>query len=96
MSADKSLELRVSVDVGYRRHSVAMGLSSGEVLEEFEIDHRPEGFQEFWQASVADANMEHSRCYKSPTFFQPVFSWSFSTQAPGLKSPQRHINLVVS
>src|SRR5687767_9743724 len=44
----KSLELRVSVDVGYRRHSVAMGLSSGEVLEEFEIDHRPEGFQDFF------------------------------------------------
>ena len=36
------------MDVGYRRHSVAMGLSSGEVLEEFEIDHRPEGFQEFF------------------------------------------------
>jgi transposase len=48
VSAEKSLELRVSVDVGYRRHSVAMGLSSGEVLEEFEIDHRPEGFQEFF------------------------------------------------
>jgi hypothetical protein len=27
---------------------VAMGLSSGELLEEFEIDHRPEGFQEFF------------------------------------------------
>ena len=48
MSEEKSLELRVSVDVGYRRHSVAMGLSSGEVLEEFEIEHRPEGFQEFF------------------------------------------------
>jgi transposase len=36
------------VDVGYRRHSVAIGLSSGEVLEEFEIEHRPEGFQEFF------------------------------------------------
>ena len=68
MSEEKSLELRISVDVGYRRHSVAMGLSSGEVLEEFEIDHRPEGFQEFWQPSVADANKEHSRCYKSPAF----------------------------
>ena len=32
------------MDVGYRRHSVAMGLPSGEVLEEFEIAHRPEGF----------------------------------------------------
>jgi transposase len=48
VSAEKPLELRVSVDVGYRRHSVAMGLSSGEVLEEFEIDHRIEGFQEFF------------------------------------------------
>ena len=48
MSEEKSLELRISVDVGYRRHSVAMGLSSGEVLEEFEIDHRLEGFQEFF------------------------------------------------
>jgi transposase len=27
---------------------VAIGLSSGEVLEEFEIEHRPEGFQEFF------------------------------------------------
>src|SRR5688572_63966 len=48
VSEEKLLELRVSVDVGYRRHSVAMGLSSGEILEEFEIDHRPEGFQEFF------------------------------------------------
>jgi transposase len=44
----KSIELRVSVDVGYRRHSVAIGLPNGEVLEEFEIAHRPEGFQEFF------------------------------------------------
>ena len=41
MSEEKSLELRVSVDVGYRHHSVAMALSSDEVLDEFEIDHRP-------------------------------------------------------
>jgi hypothetical protein len=44
----KSVEIRVSVDVGYRRHSVAIGLPSGEVLEEFEIAHRPEGFAEFF------------------------------------------------
>ena len=31
-------ELRVSVDVGCRGHSVAVGLSSGELLEEFEIE----------------------------------------------------------
>jgi transposase len=48
VSETKSIELRVSVDVGYRRHSVAIGLPNGEVLEEFEIAHRPEGFQEFF------------------------------------------------
>jgi transposase len=48
VSEKKSLELRVSVDVGSRRHSVAIGLPNGEVLEEFEISHRVEGFQEFF------------------------------------------------
>jgi len=48
VSEEKSIELRVSVDVGYRRHSVAIGLPSGEVLEEFEIEHRLEGFQDFF------------------------------------------------
>jgi transposase len=48
VSENKPLELRVSVDVGYRRHNVAIGLPSGEVLEEFEIAHRPEGFEEFF------------------------------------------------
>jgi hypothetical protein len=41
VSEEKSIELRaISVDVSHRRHSLAMGLSRGEVLEEFEIDHR--------------------------------------------------------
>ena len=48
MSEKKSLEIRVSVDVGYRRHSVAIGLPDGQVLEEFEIAHRVEGFREFF------------------------------------------------
>jgi hypothetical protein len=48
VSEEKSFELRVSVDVGSRRHSVAIGWSDGQVLEEFEIAHRPEGFQEFF------------------------------------------------
>jgi transposase len=60
VSEEKSLELRVSVDVGYRRHSVAMGLSSGEVLEEFEIDHRPEGFQEFF--SRIEKHLKQADC----------------------------------
>ena len=42
------LEIRVSVDVGCHNHSVAIGLSSGEVLEEFEIVHQPEGFRKFF------------------------------------------------
>lgn len=48
MSEIKSLELRVSVDVGSRRHSVAIGLPDERVWEEFEITHRPEGFGEFF------------------------------------------------
>jgi transposase len=48
VSDKKPVEIRVSVDVGYRRHSVAIGLASGEVLEEFEIAHRPEGFEQFF------------------------------------------------
>lgn len=42
------LELRVSVDIGCRSHNVAIGLSSGEILEEFSIVHEPEGFREFF------------------------------------------------
>jgi hypothetical protein len=45
VSEEKPLELRVSVDVGYRRHNVAIGLSSGEVLEEFEIETGPRDFK---------------------------------------------------
>jgi transposase len=59
VSEEKSKELRVSVDVGYRRHSVAIGLPSGEVLEEFEIEHRLEGFQEFF-SRIEKYNPEQS------------------------------------
>ena len=55
MSEEKAIRIRVSVDVGYRRHSVAIGLSSGEVLEEFEIEHRPEGFTNSFPASRSTA-----------------------------------------
>lgn len=50
MSERKSLELRVSVDVGSRRHSVAIGLSDGQVLEEFEITDRTEVFSRVFLA----------------------------------------------
>lgn len=42
-------ELRISVDVGCRQHRVAVGLSNGELLEEFEFAHRPEGFSKFFE-----------------------------------------------
>ena len=41
-------DIRVSVDVGCHRHSVAIGLAGGELLDEFELDHRPEGFEAFF------------------------------------------------
>jgi hypothetical protein len=48
VSEEKAVEIRSGVDVRYRRHSVVIGLPSGEVLEKFEIAHRPEGFAEFF------------------------------------------------
>lgn len=41
-------DIRVSVDVGCHRHSVAIGLPSGQVLDEFDMEHRPEGFELFF------------------------------------------------
>ncbi len=43
-----SLELRVGIDVGSRVHAVAVGLSNGALLEEFEIAHSDEGFGDFF------------------------------------------------
>ncbi len=48
MSNPQSLQLRVGVDVGPRCHSVAIGLSDGCLLEEFEIPHTAAGFQDFF------------------------------------------------
>lgn len=48
MATTSTVELRVRVDVGARRHHVAIGLSSGDVLEEFAITHHPEGFAHFF------------------------------------------------
>ena len=41
-------EIRVSVDVGCHAPSVAIGLSGGELIEEFELAHSPEGFRRFF------------------------------------------------
>jgi transposase len=48
MKKHASLELRVSIDIGCRNHNVAIGLSSGEILDEFSIAHVPEGFRQFF------------------------------------------------
>lgn len=42
-------DLRVSIDVGCYRHSVAVGLPGGQLLEEFELAHGPEGFDHFFE-----------------------------------------------
>lgn len=42
------LEVRVSLDIGCHQHRVAVGLSSGELLEEFDILHQAEGFDHFF------------------------------------------------
>ncbi len=48
MLSPVSLQLRVGVDVGSRCHTVAIGLSDGSPMEEFEIPHTAEGFREFF------------------------------------------------
>ncbi len=44
----QALQLRVGVDVGSRCHSVAVGLTDGSLLEEFEIPHTAAGFKDFF------------------------------------------------
>ncbi len=44
----QALQLRVGVDVGSRCHSIAVGLTDGSLLEEFEIPHTAAGFQDFF------------------------------------------------
>ncbi len=46
---NNSPKLCVSVDIGCRQHSVAIGLPNGYVLDEFDIHHRSEGFKQFFE-----------------------------------------------
>jgi transposase len=48
MVSPQFLHLRVGVDVGSRCHAVAIGLSDGSLLEEFEIPHTAAGFGDFF------------------------------------------------
>jgi transposase len=43
-----ALQLRVGVDVGSQCHSVAIGLTDGSLLDEFEISHTAAGFKDFF------------------------------------------------
>jgi hypothetical protein len=53
MKAFSAVELRVSIDVGCYRHSVAVGLSDGQLLTEFEIPHDQTGFNEPGRVCIA-------------------------------------------
>ncbi len=48
MMTPQALQLRVGVDVGSQYHRVAVGLSDGSLLEEFEIPHTAAGFGDFF------------------------------------------------
>lgn len=52
-------EIRVSVDVGCRAHAVAIGLSTGELLDEFEIPHLASGFKDFFQRIAVQEKRFH-------------------------------------
>lgn len=41
-------DIRVSVDVGCKQHQVCVGLPDGTILDEFSVDHLPEGFTLFF------------------------------------------------
>ena len=41
--------IRVSIDVGCHSHSVAVGLSDGQLIDEFDIDHNAQGFKQFFR-----------------------------------------------
>lgn len=59
-SNSHSLALQVSVDIGSSTHSVAIGLCSGEIIEEFEFSHDPDGLQQFF--SRIEAHEKHYNC----------------------------------
>lgn len=42
-------EIRVCMDIGSQSHQVAIGLSTGKIIEEFCISHTPLGIKSFFQ-----------------------------------------------
>lgn len=49
MMHSQEQERLVSIDSGCHRHSVAIGLSEGRLVEEFEISHTRSGFKHFFK-----------------------------------------------
>ncbi|SFI42294.1 hypothetical protein [Nitrosomonas sp. Nm34] len=58
MIINNTSQIYVSIDIGCRQHSVAIGLPNGDVLDEFDILHRPEGFTPFFERIE-----HHHRCH---------------------------------
>lgn len=54
-------EMLVSIDIGCYQHSVAVGLSNGTLLEEFEISHTRNGFKQFFSKIES-----HHRSHRLP------------------------------
>jgi transposase len=52
-------EIRVCVDIGSTKHRVAIGLSDGSILEEFDLAHTAEGFQFFFNSIEANQKKYH-------------------------------------
>jgi len=53
-----SQEIRVCLDIGSVKHYVVIGLMTGEILEEFPMEHNPKGIKEFF-ARVAKQSKKH-------------------------------------
>lgn len=61
MIINNTPQIYVSIDIGCRQYSVAIGLPNGDVLDEFDILHRPEGFKPFFE------RIEHHHRYHGGT-----------------------------
>ncbi|MBA2654648.1 MAG: hypothetical protein H0U71_06245 [Gammaproteobacteria bacterium] len=44
-------EIRICMDIGNKKHRVAVGLSSGELLDKFDLHHTPSGINFFFTQS---------------------------------------------
>jgi hypothetical protein len=56
-------DVRVSIDVGCHRHRVAVGLSNGEVLDEFEVKHGSPGFDDFLRELIVISAATVAKCW---------------------------------